>query len=337
MTASESLLEVRGLRTSFATASGVARAVDGVSFDIAKGEMVALVGESGCGKSATALSLMGLIPPPGRIEAGSSIRFDGRELIGLPAESMRDLRGRRLSMIFQEPASALNPVLTIGQQTAEVARVHGERDRKRAWSLAVSMLERTGLSDPETRARQYPHELSGGMRQRVLIAMALLLRPALVIADEPTTALDVTVQAQILDLLRSLQGETGTAVLFITHDLGIVAETCSRVLVMYAGQIVEAAPVVRLFAAPAHPYTAGLLRSMPRLGDHRGRLATIPGTVPSPTDWPAGCRFRERCEFAWERCARELPPVSVSGEDASVRCHLTAEPARRRPDAGVRA
>jgi oligopeptide/dipeptide ABC transporter ATP-binding protein len=336
MTTNEAILEVRDLRTTFATDSGVARAVDGVSFDVGRGEMVALVGESGCGKSATALSLMGLVPPPGRIEKGSSIRFDGRDLLALPAEDLRDLRGRRLSMIFQEPASALNPVLTIGDQTAEVARVHGERDRKRAWDLAVAMLERTGISDPATRARQYPHELSGGMRQRVLIAMALLLKPALVIADEPTTALDVTVQAQILELLRTLQRETGTAVLLITHDLGIVAETCSRVLVMYAGQIVESAPVELLFEAPAHPYTAGLLRAMPRLGDHRGRLATIPGSVPSPTAWPAGCRFRERCDFVWDRCASEAPLLARAGEQVEARCHLVAEPARRTTRAEVR-
>ena len=335
MTENANILEVRDLRTTFATDGGDARAVDGVSFDVGRGEMLALVGESGCGKSATALSLMRLVPPPGRIEPGCSIRFDGHELLALRAEALRDLRGRRLSMIFQEPASALNPVLTIGDQTAEVARVHGERDKKKAWNLAIAMLERTGISDPAIRARQYPHELSGGMRQRVLIAMALLLKPALVIADEPTTALDVTVQAQILELLRTLQRETGTAVLLITHDLGIVAETCTRVLVMYAGQIVEAAPVERLFETPAHPYTAGLLRAMPRLGDHRGRLATIPGSVPSPTAWPVGCRFRDRCDYAWERCAHEAPPLAVIGAGAAARCHLVTEPERRRALAQV--
>ncbi|HLA90961.1 MAG TPA: ABC transporter ATP-binding protein [Gemmatimonadaceae bacterium] len=261
------LLAVRDLRTTYLRASGPARAVDGVSFDVASGETVALVGESGCGKTAIALSLMRLLPRHGRIEPGSQVAFDGRDLLGLDERAMRDLRGRRLAMIFQEPASALNPVMRVGEQVAEVARVHGERSRRAAWERAVAMLRRTGIADAPARARQYPHELSGGMRQRVLIAMALLLEPALVIADEPTSALDVTVQAQILDLLRELQRETGTAVLFITHDFGVVAELCSRALVMREGRLVEDAPVERLFAAPAHPYTAELLRAVPRLAE----------------------------------------------------------------------
>jgi ABC-type dipeptide/oligopeptide/nickel transport system ATPase component len=259
------LLEVRDLRTTYARDDGPVHAVDGISFDVAAGETVALVGESGCGKSAIALSLMRLLPPNGRVEAGSRIAFDGRDLLSLDERAMRDLRGRRLAMIFQEPATALNPVMTIGDQVAEVALVHGERSRRAAWDSAVAMLDRTGIANAGSRARAYPHELSGGMQQRVLIAIALLLRPALVIADEPTSALDVTVQAQILDLLRDLQRETGMAVLFITHDFGVVAESCARALVMRGGRIVEDAPVDQLFHQPAHPYTAELLRAVPRL------------------------------------------------------------------------
>jgi ABC-type dipeptide/oligopeptide/nickel transport system ATPase component len=262
------LVEVRDLRTTYARDGGVVRAVDGVSFDVAAGETVALVGESGCGKSAIALSLMRLLPRNGRIEPGSRIAFDGRDLLSFDERAMCDLRGRRLAMIFQEPASALNPVMSVGEQVAEVALLHGERSRRAAWERAVAMLDRTGIADPRARARQYPHELSGGMRQRVLIAIALLLRPALVIADEPTSALDVTVQAQILDLLADLQRESGMAVLFITHDFAVVAESCARALVMREGRIVEDAPVDRLFRAPAHPYTAELLRAVPRLAAH---------------------------------------------------------------------
>jgi peptide/nickel transport system ATP-binding protein len=259
------LLEVCDLRTTYAREDGLVRAVDGVSFDVNAGETVALVGESGCGKSAIALSLMRLLPPNGRIEAGSRVAFDGRDLLSLDEREMRDLRGRRLAMIFQEPATALDPVMTIGDQVAEVALVHGERSKRAAWYNAVAMLDHTGIENASARARSYPHELSGGMQQRVLIAIALLLRPALVIADEPTSALDVTVQAQILDLLRDLQRETGMAVLFITHDFGVVAESCARALVMREGRVVEDAPVDELFHRPSHPYTAELLRAVPRL------------------------------------------------------------------------
>jgi len=262
------LLEVRDLRTTYERDGEGVRAVDGVSFDVAAGETVALVGESGCGKSAIALSLMRLLPRNGRVEAGSRIAFDGRDLLALDERAMRDLRGRRMAMIFQEPATALNPMMTVGAQVAEVALLHGERSSRAARERAVAMLEHTGIGDPLARSRQYPHELSGGMRQRVLIAIALLLRPALVIADEPTSALDVTVQAQILDLLADLQRETGMAILFITHDFGVVAESCSRALVMREGRIVEAAPVDRLFRDPSHPYTAELLRAVPRLTAH---------------------------------------------------------------------
>ena len=263
------LLEVRDLRTTYGHDGDVVRAVDGVSFDVAAGETVALVGESGCGKSAIALSVMRLLPRNGRVEAGSRISFDGRDLLTLDERAMRDLRGRRLAMIFQEPATALNPMMTIGEQVAEVALLHGERSRRAARERAVAMLDRTGIADPLARSRQYPHELSGGMRQRVLIAIALLLRPALLIADEPTSALDVTVQAQILDLLADLRREVGMAVLLITHDFGVVAESCTHALVMREGRIVEDAPVDRLFREPAHPYTAELLRAVPRLAAHR--------------------------------------------------------------------
>ncbi len=329
MTDTTALLEVRDLAVYFRGAAGVARAVDGVSFFVDKGETVALVGESGSGKSVTALSLLRLIDPPGRIEPGSVIRFEGTDLLALDEERMRQLRGRRIAMVFQEPMTALNPVFTVGDQVAEVARIHEGASRADAWKRAVQMLARTGIADAERRARDYPHQLSGGMRQRVLLAMALLLSPALVIADEPTTALDDTIQAQILDLLRTLQQETGSAVLLITHDFGVVAEMAQRVLVMYGGQVVEAAPVRTLFAAPAHPYTAGLLRAMPRIGSRRTRLDAIPGTVPPATAWPSGCRFRDRCAHEWEKCASEAPvPIEVAPGHVA-RCHLVSDPARR--------
>jgi len=324
------LLVVQSLHVSFPTGGGgLARAVDGVSFTIASGETVCLVGESGCGKSVTALSLLRLVPPPGRIDAGSVIRFDGQDVLTLPDEALREIRGHRMAMIFQEPMTALNPVLTVGDQVAEVVRVHTTASRKDAWEHAVRMLASVGIADPATRAKQYPHELSGGMRQRVMIAMALILDPRLVIADEPTTALDVTIQAQILELLREMRTRIGMALLLITHDLGVVAEMASRVIVMYAGQIVEEAPVDALFANASHPYTEGLLAAIPRLGDDQSRLTTIPGTVPAPTDWPTGCRFRERCAYAYERCALEEPALVQVGSAHRARCHLIQEPERR--------
>src|SRR5678816_2764539 len=304
----EPLLSVENLRTYFYTPDAVARSVDGVSFVINPGEVLGIVGESGCGKSVTALSILRLIQPPGRIEDGSRILFEGKDLVSLDDAGMRNVRGNRIAMIFQEPMSALNPVFTVGDQVAEVARVHGTGSRKDAWNRAVEMLTLTGIPSPAERAKQYPHQLSGGMRQRVLIAMALVMNPSLLIADEPTTALDVTIQAQILELLADLQQRLGLAVLLITHDLGVVAEVTSRVLVMYGGQIVERAPVRELFRDPRHPYTRGLLEAMPRLGRQRDRLAVIPGTVPPPTQWPSGCRFRDRCAYAWQRCADEAPP-----------------------------
>jgi len=323
------LLSIRDLRTWFYTESGVARAVDGVSFDVGAGETVGIVGESGCGKSVTALSILRLIQPPGRIEPGSRIEFEGKNLVTLPDAEMRRIRGNRISMIFQEPMSALNPVFTVGDQVAEVARIHAGLSRKKAWDRAVETLALTGIPAPEERAKQYPHQLSGGMRQRVLIAMALIMKPALVIADEPTTALDVTIQAQILDLLVHLQKEFGTSILMITHDLGVIAETTSRVIVMYAGEIVEEASATELFAHPHHPYTEGLMHSMPHIGHDQERLNVIPGTVPAPTNWPHGCRFRERCPYSWDLPEREHPPLYDVGTGHVSRCHLAREPERR--------
>lgn len=332
------LLEVRNLRTWFHTAAGVARAVDGIDLSIGRGETVGLVGESGCGKSVTALSLLRLIDAPGRIEAGSVISFEGRDLLSLTERELRAVRGNRIAMIFQEPMTALNPVFTIGDQVAEVARIHARASSREAWKRAVEMLERTGIPDPAERAREYPHQLSGGMRQRVLIAMALMMNPALIIADEPTTALDVTIQAQVLELLRELQQRTGTAILLITHDLGVVAEVVDRVAVMYAGQIVEESDVITLFRQPHHPYTQGLLEAVPRLDTQRDRLRVIAGTVPPATQWPPACRFHDRCEFAWDRCTSEPPPLYAVGGGHSSRCHLADEPERRtarRSSAGV--
>jgi oligopeptide/dipeptide ABC transporter ATP-binding protein len=325
----EPALALRDLRTWFHTDAGVARAVDGVSFDVLPGETLGVVGESGCGKSVTALSVLRLIRPPGRVEAGSQVLFEGRDLLALPERELRAIRGNRIAMIFQEPMTALNPVFAVGDQIAEVVRVHERTSAKAAWARAVAMLESVGIPDAARRAHEYPHQLSGGMRQRVMIAMALILRPAVVIADEPTTALDVTIQAQILDLLAALQREYGTAIMLITHDLGVVAETARRVVVMYGGEVVEQSAVEPLFAAPHHPYTEGLLAAVPRLGERRERLAVIPGTVPPATAWPAGCRFHDRCPYAWERCQREHPPLYAIGDGRVSRCHLADEPERR--------
>jgi len=323
------LLEVEDLHTYFYSENGVARSVDGVSFTVGRGETVGLVGESGSGKSVTALSLLRLIRAPGRIEPGSRVRFEGKDLLALSEEEMRRMRGNRVAMIFQEPMTALNPVFTVGEQIAEVSRIHEGTSRRDAWKRAIEMLELVGIPAPEQRAKEYPHQLSGGMRQRVVIAMALVMNPALVIADEPTTALDVTIQAQILELLAELQQRTGMSILLITHDLGVVAETCSRVLVMYGGEIVEEAPVGVTFASAHHPYSEGLLGAMPRVGGEQERLATIPGTVPAPTNWPTGCRFHDRCPYAWERCAQEHPPLYQIGVGHVSRCHLADEPGRR--------
>ena len=324
----EPLLSIDNLRTYFYTEAGVARAVDGVSLSIGAGETVGLVGESGCGKSVTAMSVLRLIQPPGRIESGSRLVFEGRDLMTITDRELRAIRGARIAMVFQEPMTALNPVFTVGDQIAEVVRIHGG-SRKEAWDRAVEMLNVVGIPSPADRAHDYPHQLSGGMRQRVVIAMALVMNPALVIADEPTTALDVTIQAQILELLRDLQKKFGTSILLITHDLGVVAETASRVIVMYGGEVVEEAKVETLFDTPHHPYTEGLLRAMPRVGETRDRLSTIPGTVPPPTAWPNGCRFRDRCPYAWDRCEKEHPPLYQIGTGHVSRCHLAEEPERR--------
>ncbi len=325
----EPLLALDDLHTYFYTDNGVARAVDGVSFTVNAGETVGVVGESGCGKSVTALSILRLVRPPGRIEPESEIRFEGKDLMKLDERAMQQVRGNRIAMVFQEPMTALNPVFTVGDQIAEVARIHAGMSRRAAWQKAVEMLAAVGMPAPEQRASEYPHQLSGGMRQRVVIAMALVMNPALIIADEPTTALDVTIQAQILELLADLTKRLGTAVLLITHDLGVVAENCARVIVMYAGEVVEEADTSTLFSHAHHPYTEGLLGAMPRVGGEAERLATIPGTVPPPTAWPTGCRFRDRCRYAWDRCEREHPPLyQLEGRHVS-RCHLAEEPERR--------
>jgi peptide/nickel transport system ATP-binding protein len=304
------LLEVRDLRTLFAIEEGEFAAVDGVSFSIEPGRTLGIVGESGCGKSVTALSIMGLLPqPPGRVAAGE-ILFEGKDLLKLSGEQMRELRGDRLAMIFQEPMSSLNPAFTIGEQVAEVLLRHRKIDKKEATARAIEMLRQVRIPSPERRYHDFPHRLSGGMRQRAMIAMALACKPKLLICDEPTTALDVTIQAQILDLMRTLREETGTAIILITHDLGVVAELADEVAVMYAGRIVEHAPVVRLFAEPQHPYTIGLLGSIPKLHLQQARLAAIEGQVPNPLAMPPGCRFRPRCPFAVERCREEEPVLS---------------------------
>ncbi|RMH22283.1 MAG: ABC transporter ATP-binding protein [Gemmatimonadetes bacterium] len=320
------LLEIRDLRAYFHTDQGVARAVDGVSFDVREGETLGLVGESGCGKTVTSLSVMGLLPqPPGRIEAGSSIRFAGEELVGAGERRLRSLRGNEIAMIFQEPMTSLNPVYPVGDQIAEALRLHRGMTRAEARARTVELLAEVGIPEPARRYDEYPHQLSGGMRQRVMIAMALSCEPRLLIADEPTTALDVTIQAQILDLLAGLRRAHGMSMLLITHDLGVVAEVCDRVVVMYAGQVVESGTVEEVFYDPRHPYTRGLLQSVPDVAAAGGerRLNPIPGLVPSPTAWPDGCRFHDRCGVAEPRCAGTPPPLFELGRaDRACRCWL---------------
>jgi peptide/nickel transport system ATP-binding protein len=309
------LLSVEDLRTHFFTLDGVTRAVDGVGFTVGAGETLGIVGESGCGKSVTALSIMRLLPPKlGRTVSGA-IRFDGIDLLGLDEAAMRGIRGNRIAMIFQEPMTSLNPVLTIGDQIAEAVMIHQKADRAAGLKRAVEMLRLVRIPDAERRIHDYPHQFSGGMRQRVMIAMALSCNPKLLIADEPTTALDVTIQAQILKLMLELKGRFGAAIMLITHDLGIVAETCQRVIVMYAGRKVEEADVFELFDRPMHPYTRGLMASIPRrrAGVRARRLSEIPGIVPSLRETIAGCAFAPRCGFATERCRREAPPLMSYG------------------------
>ncbi|HQS16875.1 MAG: dipeptide ABC transporter ATP-binding protein DppD [Rhodospirillales bacterium 24-66-33] len=316
----EKLLEVRGLRTHFHTDRGLFRAVDGIDFSVGRGRTVGLVGESGCGKSVTSLSVMGLVAsPPGQVEA-DAILFEGRDVLGLSADERRRLRGGKMSMIFQEPMTSLNPVHTIGQQIVEAILAHTTLSPQAAKARAVEMLELVRIPSAKQRVDDYPHLLSGGMRQRVMIAMALSCEPALLIADEPTTALDVTIQAQILDLLQDLQRRLGMAMLIITHDLGVIAEIADEVVVMYAGKIVESAPVDALFADPQHPYTIGLLGSIPRIEVDRERLSTIEGSVPSPNNQPKGCRFAPRCPFADPRCHLEPPPLRDLGPEHRVAC-----------------
>jgi peptide/nickel transport system ATP-binding protein len=317
------LLEVQDLKTHFFTRDGVVRAVDGVSFSIQPGETLALVGESGCGKSVTSLSIMRLIAtPPGRV-VGGSIRFDGRDLLGLSEPGMRKVRGNEISMIFQEPMTSLNPVLTVGHQIAESLVLHRAMSRADAMDRTIELLRLVNIPEAARRAGEYPHQMSGGMRQRVMIAMALACDPKLLIADEPTTALDVTIQAQILDLMRELQAKTGTAILLITHDLGVVAEMAQRVVVMYAGRKVEEAPVGELFARPRHPYTRGLMNSMPRLGAGHGarqRLQEIPGMVPSLREPLAGCAFAARCTHAVDGCRAGVPAFEPKAPGHAVAC-----------------
>jgi peptide/nickel transport system ATP-binding protein len=306
--------------TEFRTEHGVLKAVDKVSFEIPRGKTLGVVGESGCGKSVTALSIMRLIAdPPGRI-AGGEIRYAGKNLLGLSEAEMRHIRGNQISMIFQEPMTSLNPVFTVGEQVAEAVRLHQGKSRKEALRAAADMFKLVGIPSPEDRVHNYPHQMSGGMRQRVMIAMALACKPDLLIADEPTTALDVTIQAQILDLLRSLQQEMGMSVMLITHDLGVVAETCDEVVVMYAGRVVERAATATLFAQPRHHYTTGLLRSIPGHGE-RERLEEIKGMVPSLHELPVGCKFAERCPAAQARCREEEPQLTPLGA-TQVRCHF---------------
>jgi peptide/nickel transport system ATP-binding protein len=326
------LLEVSDLRTWFHTDAGTAKAVDGVSFHVDAGEVLGIVGESGCGKSVTSLSIMQLIArPPGEIMPGSSIRFRGEELIGASEKRLREIRGDDITMIFQEPMTSLNPVYTVGDQIGETLRLHRGVGKKEARGRAIEMLRLVGIPNPEERVRSYPHQLSGGQRQRVMIAMALACDPELLIADEPTTALDVTIQAQILDLLGGLRSRLGMAMILITHDLGIVAEVCDRVIVMYAGQVVEHGTVEQIFAEPRHPYTEGLLAAVPRLGRRQEQLAVIPGTVPSPAHWPIGCRFHTRCPYGWDLCVREQPPLLQAGPERGrvARCWLEEHPGRR--------
>ncbi|MEZ5414061.1 MAG: ABC transporter ATP-binding protein [Opitutaceae bacterium] len=319
------VLEVCDLVTTFDTDAGRLTAVDGVSFQVHRGRTLGIVGESGCGKSVTAFSIMRLLPQPmGRI-AGGQVMFDGIDLVTAPAEAMLKIRGGRIGMIFQEPMTALNPVHTIGRQLSEVFLLHRTQDKREALQLAIEILGKVGIPSPEVRVGEYPHQLSGGMRQRVVIAMALACKPAVVIADEPTTALDVTIQAQILELMQELQREMGMAIVLITHDLGVIAEMCDDVVVMYAGRVAEAGPVERIFAAPSHPYTRGLLESIPRLATPRKtRLKTIEGMVPALADMPVGCRYQNRCPFRAEVCAQPPSQESV-GDDHQVACHRWRE------------
>jgi oligopeptide/dipeptide ABC transporter ATP-binding protein len=320
----DAVLEVHGLTTTFPTEAGAAAVVDGIDLHVARGEVLALVGESGCGKSMTALSLLRLVPKPGRITAGRIV-LNGRDLCTMPVPDLRRVRGREVAMIFQEPGTALNPVLTVGAQVVEAIRLHERVSRRTARARTVALFEEVGIPDPSARVDAYPHQLSGGMKQRVMIAMALAARPALLVADEPTTALDVTIQAQILELLRRLQREHGMAILLISHDFGIVNALADRVAVMYAGQLVEEGTRRDLLAAARHPYTVGLLRAMPGRVAPGTRLAEIPGVVPSLEERPPGCRFATRCPLVFEPCRRIDPPWTRVADTQAARCHAVAD------------
>ena len=330
----QKLLKIENLSVRFQLAEGVVRAVDKVSFDLARGETLGMVGESGCGKSVTSLSILGLVPsPPGRIEAGC-IQFEDLDLLGMDAERLRQIRGRDISMIFQEPMTSLNPVLPIGRQVAEPLMVHKGLSRSEALTEAAAWLDQVKIPAARQRLGDYPHQLSGGMRQRVMIAMAMVCRPKLLIADEPTTALDVTIQAQILSLMRELKERLDMSMLLITHNLGVVAQTASRVMVMYAGQIVEEGSIVDIFDRPFHPYTQGLLKSMPRFGERRNggvrRLNEIPGTVPSLMEAVGGCKFADRCPHMFDICKQQLPELYQIRDSQRARCWLKHDPYRRR-------
>jgi peptide/nickel transport system ATP-binding protein len=321
----EALLRVEHLVTEFETDGGTLRAVDDVSFELPAGGTIGIVGESGCGKSVTSLSILRLIQRPGRIASGK-IMFDGRDLLALSEKEMRSIRGQKIAMVFQEPMSSLNPVYTVGDQIAESVILHQKRSKREALARAVELLALVGIPSPEERVNAYPHQLSGGMRQRVMIAMALACDPKLLIADEPTTALDVTIQAQILELLADLRKKKDMAVMLITHDLGLVAEFAEHVVVMYAGRVVESAPVKDLFRKPQHPYTRGLLRSVPSYADNarQPRLPTIPGVVPDLRRLPPGCRFKDRCDVAIDRCGKEEPALERRADGRLVRCYVEA-------------
>jgi len=331
------LLQVENLRTCFHTRMGVMKAVDGVDLEVAEGRTLGIVGESGSGKSVTALSIMGLIERPGRVVEGSRILFEGRDLATLPEPQMQAIRGNAISMIFQEPMTSLNPVYTAGDQITEAIRLHRRLSARQARERAVALLGIVGIPSPAQRLSAYPHQMSGGMRQRVMIAMALACEPRLLIADEPTTALDVTIQAQILELLRELRARLGMSMILITHDLGVVAEMCDDVAVMYAGRVVERGPVNAIFRNPQHPYTEALLGSIPLLGMTQAvPLNVIPGRVPSALHWPPGCRFAARCDHAVERCRRDEPPLAEAGEGRAA-CWLREQPPPSRAEGALHA
>ncbi|MDX1805482.1 MAG: ABC transporter ATP-binding protein [Paenisporosarcina sp.] len=316
----EIVLEVKNLKTHFISSKGTAKAVDGIDFVLRKGETLGIVGESGCGKSMTSLSILRLIPsPPGKIVDGE-VLLNGKDLVTMSNAELRKIRGNKISMIFQEPMTSLNPVIPVGEQIAEALRLHQGLSKKAAWDKSVEMIGLVGIPSPEKRAKQEPFQLSGGMRQRVMIAMALACTPEVLIADEPTTALDVTIQAQILEIMKDLQRKIGMGIIFITHDLGVVAEMCDQVAVMYAGQIVEHQNTAMLFKNPLHPYTQGLIGSLPKLYEDQDELQTIEGTVPSPYDYPEGCRFAERCPYARDICVEKQPNLIKYDEDSKVRC-----------------